>query len=104
MGQVEMQRGYGDVIVSRRFQIGAVIRCMDSAAKSEPVIGKAAWVSPLYYAGTAIVMKALPDRIDYPHSIGFDGGEIEVEPSAQHQGHVQRRAQKIVDRTRGGGG
>src|SRR3546814_9538846 len=33
MGQVEMQRGYGDVIVSRGLQIGSVIRCMDSAAK-----------------------------------------------------------------------
>src|SRR3546814_16913826 len=95
MGQVEMQRGYGDVIVSRRFQIGAVIRCMDSAAKSEPVIGKAAWVSPLYYAGSAIVMEALPASLDSPHSIWFAGGEIDVEQSARPQGHVQQRAQNL---------
>src|SRR3546814_9045208 len=58
MGQVEMQRGYGDVIVSRGLQIGSVIRCMDSAAKPKPVIRKAARVSALYYAGATIVMEA----------------------------------------------
>src|SRR3546814_5088716 len=68
---------------------------MDSAAKSEPVIGKAAWVSPLYYAGSAIVMEALPDSLDSPHSIWFDGGEIDVEQSARHQGQVQQRAQNL---------
>src|SRR3546814_9451298 len=67
MGQVEMQRGYGDVIVSRGLQIGSVIRCMDSAAKPKPVIRKAARVSALYYAGATIVMEALTDRFDTPH-------------------------------------
>src|SRR3546814_3681137 len=66
MGQVEMQRGYGDVIVSRGLQIGSVIRCMDSAAKHKPVIRTAARVSALYYAVATIVMEALTDSFDTP--------------------------------------
>src|SRR3546814_16320761 len=95
MGQVEMQRGYGDVIVSRRSQIGAVIRCMDSAAKSEPVIGKAAWVSPLYSAGSPIFMEALPESLDSPHSLQFDGGECVDEKSSRHLGQVHTREHKL---------
>src|SRR3546814_6253949 len=96
MGQVEMQRGYGDVIVSRGLQIGSVIRCMDSAAKPKPVIRKAARVSALYYAGATIVMEALTDRFDTPHSIWFYGGEIDVEQSARHHRQVQQRAQNFL--------
>src|SRR3546814_8160134 len=92
MGQVEMQRGYGDVIVSRGLQIGSVIRCMDSAAKPKPVIRKAARVSALYYAGATIVMEALTDRFDTPHSIWFYGGEIDVEQSARHHRQAIGRA------------